>query len=76
MTEQATAEFTVYGQNESEGALVSRRQLPVEVQLALPNIMHELCADPKDYPPDQIAFSVGELRRPCSDGSTTPSAFG
>lgn len=50
----ATAEFSVYGQKESTAALESRKQLPIEIQLALPNILHEIAVDPKAYPPSRL----------------------
>lgn len=54
MAELATAEFSVWGQKESSAALESRQGLPTDIQLALPNVLYEICAGPKDYPPTQL----------------------
>lgn len=54
MAEPAVAEFSGYGQKESDAARESRRKLPVEVQAALLDIQYDIAADPKGFPSSQL----------------------
>ncbi|NIR32020.1 MAG: hypothetical protein GWN84_22490, partial [Gammaproteobacteria bacterium] len=47
MNETPAATFMAYGNNQSEAAIAARKELPPELQLALFDIIDELCADPR-----------------------------
>ena len=50
MPEPSAVEFAAYGSKLSKDAIASRKQLPVDLQLVLLDVLDELCADPDKYP--------------------------
>ncbi len=50
MPEPAAVEFAAYGSKLSKDAIASRKQLPVDLQLVLLDVLDEICADPDKYP--------------------------
>lgn len=50
MVDTPHLEFSAYGSKLSKEAIASRKQLPMEAQLVLLDVMDELCEDPDRYP--------------------------